>query len=300
MQPSASTQETIDANQIAQLSPDTTAINHNVPLDSANFNTPPTFEGPLAKNYRLTKATKLYKGLSVFGHESLVFHDGYVYTGTADGKVIRIKGGNVEVVARFGVFGHEVEKNETKCGRPLGLRMDHSGNLLVVDSYLGTVDNLITSNRTIDGYKPIFLNDVVVTATEMIYVTESSLKWCRAEYLMTGLEMNPDGRCYIRGDKKGQVEIFSDNLPGLPDNIRRNPSGNYWVALTVVRHPNGPVLPSELYAPYPSLRRLFYKWHLIKSPKAAQNEPVPLGAMLRKGAVRDNLPPVARALAGAP
>ncbi|KAK2140838.1 hypothetical protein LSH36_1234g00033 [Paralvinella palmiformis] len=32
-------------------------------------------------------------------------------------------------------------------------------------------------------------------------------------------------------------------------------------------------------------------------PKAAQNEPVPLGAMLTKGAVRDNLPPVARALA---
>ena len=36
---------------------------------------------------------------------------------------------------------------------------------------------------------------------------------------------------------------------------------------------------------------------LLLQPKAAQNEPVPLGAMLTKGAVRDNLPPVARALA---
>ena len=35
---------------------------------------------------------------------------------------------------------------------------------------------------------------------------------------------------------------------------------------------------------------------LLLQPKAAQNEPVPLGAMLTKGAVRDNLPPVARAL----
>ncbi|KAK2149492.1 hypothetical protein LSH36_449g01019 [Paralvinella palmiformis] len=35
----------------------------------------------------------------------------------------------------------------------------------------------------------------------------------------------------------------------------------------------------------------------IPKPKAAQNEPVPLGAMLTKGAGRDNLPPVARALA---
>ncbi|KAK2139572.1 hypothetical protein LSH36_1715g00004 [Paralvinella palmiformis] len=31
-------------------------------------------------------------------------------------------------------------------------------------------------------------------------------------------------------------------------------------------------------------------------PKAAQNEPVPLGTTLTKGAIRDNLPPVARAL----
>ena len=36
---------------------------------------------------------------------------------------------------------------------------------------------------------------------------------------------------------------------------------------------------------------------LLLHPKATQNEPVPSGAMLTKGAVRDNLPPVARALA---
>ena len=36
---------------------------------------------------------------------------------------------------------------------------------------------------------------------------------------------------------------------------------------------------------------------LLLQSKAAQNEPVPLGAMLTKGAVRDNLPPVARVAA---
>ena len=40
-----------------------------------------------------------------------------------------------------------------------------------------------------------------------------------------------------------------------------------------------------------------YILFLLLQPKAVQNEPVPLGAMLTKGAVRDNLPPVARALA---
>ena len=42
---------------------------------------------------------------------------------------------------------------------------------------------------------------------------------------------------------------------------------------------------------------LFVHTFLLLQPKAAQNEPVPLGAMLTKGAARDNLPPVARALA---
>ena len=36
---------------------------------------------------------------------------------------------------------------------------------------------------------------------------------------------------------------------------------------------------------------------LLLQPKSAQNEPVPLGVMLTKGAVHENLPPVARALA---
>jgi len=42
---------------------------------------------------------------------------------------------------------------------------------------------------------------------------------------------------------------------------------------------------------------LFVHTFSVTQPKAAQNEPVPLSAMIAKGAVRDNLPPVARALA---
>ena len=64
--------------------------------------------------------------------------------------------------------------------------------------------------------------------------------------------------------KRGQVEIWIDNLPGLPDNIRRTTAGSYWVALTVTRHPNSPLLPIESYAYYPTLRLWRYKLHMIK------------------------------------
>ena len=41
---------------------------------------------------------------------------------------------------------------------------------------------------------------------------------------------------YIRGKKKGTVSNFIDNLPGLPDNIRCDEEGHYWVALAAVKN----------------------------------------------------------------
>ena len=41
----------------------------------------------------------------------------------------------------------------------------------------------------------------------------------------------------MSGPKQGSHEMFADNLPGLPDNIRRSERGGYWVAFAVVRHP---------------------------------------------------------------
>jgi len=76
-------------------------------------------------------------------------------------------------------------------------------------------------------------------------------------------------RCYVKGEKRGQVEIFIDNLPGFPDNIRRSASGSYWIGLIEIRRQNGPVLDIELYAPYPQIRQLRYKWQLFKSVSQA-------------------------------
>lgn len=42
-------------------------------------------------------------------------------------------------------------------------------------------------------------------------------------------------RYWFDGPKKGQVEIFMDNLPGYPDNINRGSNGTYWVALLGMR-----------------------------------------------------------------
>uniref|UniRef100_A0A0R3RK60 Str_synth domain-containing protein n=1 Tax=Elaeophora elaphi TaxID=1147741 RepID=A0A0R3RK60_9BILA len=43
-------------------------------------------------------------------------------------------------------------------------------------------------------------------------------------------------RHWIAGPRMGETEIFVDNLPGLPDNIRPGSNGTFWIGLAAVRH----------------------------------------------------------------
>src|SRR5262249_57371905 len=53
-------------------------------------------------------------------------------------------------------------------------------------------------------------------------------------------------RVWLTGDKRGQSEVFIENLPGFPDGISSNGSGLFWLALVnrrdaaldfLLRHP---------------------------------------------------------------
>lgn len=42
-------------------------------------------------------------------------------------------------------------------------------------------------------------------------------------------------RYWLKGDKKGQTDIFMDNLPGLPNGIARRKDGSFWLGFTTRR-----------------------------------------------------------------
>ncbi|MCD9644233.1 adipocyte plasma membrane-associated protein-like [Datura stramonium] len=64
-------------------------------------------------------------------------------------------------------------------------------------------------------------------------------------YFANGVAVSPDqnsvifcetplSKCkkyYVKGERKGSVDIFIENLPGFPDNIRYDGEGHYWIAL---------------------------------------------------------------------
>ena len=42
-------------------------------------------------------------------------------------------------------------------------------------------------------------------------------------------------RYYIKGEHEGKSEVFVQNLPGVPDNIRLSSQGGYWVGISMTR-----------------------------------------------------------------
>jgi len=90
-------------------------------------------------------------------------------------------------------------------------------------------------------------------------------------YFANGIELSPDEdfvvvcetsaariiRYFIKGEKTGIYDLFVENLPGLPDNIRRRKEGGYWLGLAGIR--KWPFSLLDFLGPYPTIRKIITK-----------------------------------------
>jgi len=216
---------------------------------------------------------------------------GEVYTGLADGRVVRVD-----------PESGEVTKVGDTHGRPLGLEVLPDGRLLVCDSHrgllrldpsTGDVECLV---EQVDGQPLVFASNVVAASDGTIYFTESSTRFHIEDWKAAIVEHRSDGRLF-RLDTDGTVEVLLDglsfanglvltpdeavvivaetgtyqltrlrvtgpgagtkdvligNLPGSPDNLSIDADGTIWVALASARDAR---LDRLLAAP-PVVRRL--------------------------------------------
>ncbi|XP_004874837.1 adipocyte plasma membrane-associated protein isoform X2 [Heterocephalus glaber] len=258
-----------------------------------SFKEPPLLLGVLQPNTKLRQAERLFEN-QLTGPESIANIGDVMFTGTADGQVLKLENGEAETIARFGSGPCKTREDEPACGRPLGIRVGPNGTLFVVDAYKGLfevnprkreVKLLLSSETPIEGRKMSFVNDLAITRDgRKIYFTDSSSKWQRRDYLFLVMEGTDDGRLleydtetqevrvlldqlrfpngvqlspeedfvlvvettmarirrvYVSGLMKGGADVFAENLPGFPDNIRPSSSGGYWVAMSVIRQNPG-------------------------------------------------------------
>lgn len=78
----------------------------------------------------------------------------------------------------------------------------------------------------------------------------------RKEYLLFSESgRNRVMKYHLSGKKEGKLEVFIDNLPGFPDNIRTNREGGYWLPLFMANPPEKSDLLSRLRS-YPTVRKV--------------------------------------------
>ena len=231
------------------------------PIEPVAWKAPPApkLEGPYAPNQALSGVEWLGRGDLPGPEATAVDAAGRVYTGVADGRILRFEpaSGRLEVVARTG-------------GRPLGLAFGPEGTLYVCDAKRGLLGLApgASEPRTLateHGGLPFRLpDDVDVGPDGTVYFSDASSRFGlgqtredilehrgagrllafrpsagRTELLLGGLQfangvaVSGDGsyllvnetaayrvtRYWLAGPKKGTSEAFAENLPGLPDNI---------------------------------------------------------------------------------
>jgi sugar lactone lactonase YvrE len=248
------------------------------PIDSQAWQPPsaPSMNGSLTPNERLRLSDLIAREPLSRPEDTAMDASGRVYTGTADGWIVRLEEG-----------GQPRRWVETG-GRPLGLDFDAGGNLIVADAEQGLLSispqgELRVLTREAEGQPFRLADGVDVGPDGNIYFTDASTRHRLEDHQLDLLAMRPNGRLlryspvtgqtrvllrnlyfangvvvspegdyllvaetpryrilryWLSGPEQGRAEVFADNLPGFPDNLDVDSAGHYWVAMPALRRPS--------------------------------------------------------------
>lgn len=199
--------------------------------DVFSLNEPPLMTGCYEPNLKLRQAERLFED-RLIGPESLANIGDVLYTGTADGKIVKIEGRSTHVLATLGKPPCGSREYEHTCGRPLGIRVGPNGTLFVADAYLGLfevnpvtgeVKSLVSTGKMIGGRRLGFVNDLDVTQDgKKLYFTDSSSRWQRRDFMHLIMEATADGRVLEYDIETKEVTVMMENLR-FPNGIQLFP-----------------------------------------------------------------------------
>lgn len=246
------------------------------PVDPEAWSAPPAppLTGAFARNAALGSAEWIARGALAGPEASAIDATGRIFSGLADGRVVRIdpERGAVETLANTG-------------GRPLGMAFDANGNLIVADALRGLVSVTPDGKVSVlvdrfEGNRFRFPDDLAIARDGTIYFTDASTRFGMDEATFDVIEHRPRGRVFafhpgtkslelvrdgfyfangivltpdetallvgetssyrivrvgLQGAERGKVTPMVENLPGFPDNITISSRGIVWVAIFAPR-----------------------------------------------------------------
>lgn len=265
----------------------------------------PSLTGVYETNTRLANVKRLGIG-EEFGPEgTAVDRQGQIYTGVDSGRILRLQsdGSKSEIFSDTGgrPLGLEFDSNGNLIVADAIkglLSVDPNGEVNVLAAESNGVPINFADDLDIAKNGIIYFSD----ATSKFSYDEVLLDWFELRpngrllsydpnsgdtsvllddlYFANGVAVSPDQsfilinetfkyrirRYWIEGPKKGQSDIFIDNLPGCPDNITCNGKDIFWVALF-----SGPETRKKMD---PMLSRPFIRKVILRLPKSLRTGPM--------------------------
>ena len=223
---------------------------------------------PYQGNGKLGRLTRVELQGATGPEDVHVEPDGTLVTGVLDGRLLRLRRGELSVLADTG-------------GRPLGLEPDGQGGFWVADARRGLLrvsrgGEVTVAASAYEGRPFGFPDDVDVGPDGVVYFTDADWRWGTDDLKLAALEGAPNGALYrhdpktgqttrikdglhfangvavgpegsyllltetlrlrvlkvwLTPDRLGETEIVVENLPGYPDNVTSAGAGVFWVAL---------------------------------------------------------------------
>jgi sugar lactone lactonase YvrE len=159
-----------------------------------------------APNRELLGARRLAEGRLQGPEDVAIGDNAMLYTGTADGKIKRVS-----------LLSEAVDDFADTGGRPLGLRFDPQGRLIVCDARKGLLaidrEGRTSVLATEAGGRPFrFTNNLDIATDGTIYFSDASDAYGPDEYLYDLLEARPRGRLLRHDPASGQTTVLVEGL----------------------------------------------------------------------------------------
>jgi len=179
-----------------------------VPISPAAWNpaAAPPLSGDYEKNSRLANVQRLSLGDGFAPEDVAIDSKNRIYAGLDDGRIIRLQ-----------ADGTRPELFANTQGRPLGMKFDTGGNLILADAIKGLLsisqDGSITVLSKQAGGKVILCaNDLDIAADGTIYFTDASSKFPLTNYKADILEHQPNGRLLAYDPRTKETHVVLDQL----------------------------------------------------------------------------------------
>ena len=265
--------------------------------------TAPALEGDFAEN-RVLQGMELFATPNSHGPEDVaVDAEGRIYVGVEEGQILRYAadGSDPQVFAHTG--GRPLGLDFDRDGNLIVadaleglLSINPGGGVTVLCTEAGYHPFRLTDDVDVDSQNVAWFSDASYKWNDhMNDVLESAPNGRLVKYdlntgecsvvldglfFANGIAVSPDEtyvlvndmtryrikRVYVRGPRKGDVEVLTNNLPGLPDGISTGADGIFWVAIITPR--NALI---DFAGPRPWLRRLIHRIPAALQPKPTRH-----------------------------